>query len=106
MDIRGKNVLVLGLGISGVSTAKALYKLGANIIISDLKKEEELIDYVSEIRDLNVRFFLGTNDVPLEYIDLIIKSPGIPLTVDLIKKQTGGYRSYIGYRVGLSHKSR
>lgn len=86
MDIRGKNVLVLGLGISGVSTAKALYKLGANIIISDLKKEEELIDYVSEIRDLNVRFFLGTNDVPLEYIDLIIKSPGIPLTVDLIKE--------------------
>lgn len=86
MDIRGKNVLVLGLGISGVSTAKALYKLGANIIISDLKKEEELIDYVSEIRDLNVRFFLGTNDVPLEYVDLIIKSPGIPLTVDLIKE--------------------
>src|SRR5690606_25131687 len=30
--------------------------------------------------------FLGTNDVPLDDIDLIVKSPGIPLTIDIIKK--------------------
>ena len=29
MDLKNKNILILGLGISGVSTVKALNKLGA-----------------------------------------------------------------------------
>ena len=42
MNLKNKNILILGLGISGVSTVKALNKLGANICISDTKKEEDL----------------------------------------------------------------
>ena len=34
MDIKNKNILIIGLGISGVSTAMAIDKLGANIFIS------------------------------------------------------------------------
>ncbi len=45
MDLKDKNVLVLGLGISGVSTVKALDKLGANMVISDIKSQDELKDY-------------------------------------------------------------
>ena len=86
MNLENKNVLILGLGISGVSTVKALDKLGAKISISDLKEESDLKEYISQIKDMNVELFLGTNDVPLENIDLIIKSPGIPLTLDIIKK--------------------
>lgn len=86
MNMKNMHVLILGLGISGVSTAKALKKLGAKISIADLKREEELKDYISQIDGLEVNLFLGTNDVPLEGIDLIVKSPGIPLNVDIIKK--------------------
>lgn len=86
MDMKNTHVLILGLGISGVSTAKALKKLGANVTIADLKREEELKDYISQIGELEVNLFLGTNDVPLDDIDLIVKSPGIPLTIDIIKK--------------------
>lgn len=86
MNLENKNVLILGLGISGVSTVKALDKLGAKISISDLKEGSDLKEYISQIKDMNVELFLGTNDVPLENIDLIIKSPGIPLTLDIIKK--------------------
>ena len=42
MNLKNKNVLILGLGISGVSTVKALNKLGAKISISDLKDEKDL----------------------------------------------------------------
>ena len=88
MNIDNKRVLVLGLGISGVSTAKALTKLGAKVVISDLKTEEELRNFLTEIRDMNLETYFGTNNVPLDNIDLIVKSPGIPLTIDIIKEAT------------------
>lgn len=86
MDLKNKNVLVLGLGISGVSTVRALDKLGAKITISDLKEEEELQENISRLEDLNIEFYFGTNDVPLNHIDLIVKSPGIPPNLDIIKR--------------------
>lgn len=86
MELENKNVLILGLGVSGVSTVKALNKLGANIIISDSKKEDELKDFLKSIELYSVKLFLGTNDVPLDDIDLIVKSPGIPLDIPIIEK--------------------
>lgn len=86
MELMDKNILILGLGISGVSTVKALNKLGANISISDLKTEENLKEFLSQIENININKFLGTNSPPLDNIDLIIKSPGIPLTLDIIKE--------------------
>ena len=80
------HVLILGLGISGVSTAKALKKLGAKISITDLKKEEELKDYINQLDGMVVNLILGTNSVPLDGVDLIVKSPGIPLKIDIIKE--------------------
>ena len=85
MELKNKNVLILGLGISGVSTVKALNKLGANIVISDLKVEEELEDFLEEISDYPVKLYLGTNSVTLDNIDLIVKSPGIPLGLPIIE---------------------
>ncbi|MCF6466507.1 UDP-N-acetylmuramoyl-L-alanine--D-glutamate ligase [Clostridium sp. Cult2] len=86
MNLKNKNVLILGLGISGVSTVKALNKLGAKVSISDLKDEKDLIDNLSQIEHLDIDLFLGTNDVPLKGIDLIVKSPGIPANLDIIKE--------------------
>ena len=86
MNLSNKNILILGLAISGVSTAKALTKMGASIIISDMKKKEELKEYIEELKDFNVKYVLGSNDVDLETIDLVIKSPGIPVEIPIIKK--------------------
>ena len=85
MDLNDKNILILGLGISGVSTVKALDKLGANIIVSDVKTQYELKEYIDEIKDIDVVYKLGTNEVSLEDIDLIVKSPGVPLDLQVLK---------------------
>ena len=45
---------------------------------SDLKKREELIDYVSEIRDLQCKILPGDQRCPLGIYDLIVKRQGIP----------------------------
>ena len=85
MYLQSKKVLVLGLGISGLSTVKALNQLGAKIVVSDSKKEEELKDFFQKTQDIEFEKYLNTNDVPLEDIDLIIKSPGIEPNTLLIE---------------------
>lgn len=86
MDLKNKNVLVLGLGISGLSIIKALHKLGTNIIISDTKSESDLNNLLQQIEDISMEFHLGTDDFNLDGIDLIIKSPGIPPHAKLVKR--------------------
>ena len=84
MYLKNKRVLVLGLGISGLSTVKALNHLGAKIAVCDSKTEIELKDFFDGIQDIYVEKHLNTNEVPLEDIDLIVKSPGIPPTVSIL----------------------
>ena len=86
MEIKDKNILIMGLGISGVSSAKALKKMGAKVIINDAKTEDELSDKIYELKGLDVEYRLDSDDIDLNGIDLIVKSPGIPLDVKIIKK--------------------
>ena len=103
MNLNGKNVLVMGLGISGVSTIRALEKLGAKIAINDIKTEEELKDVLYLIRDISLEKFLGKKDIDLSPIDLIVKSPGIPPSNDLISKAIGkGIRIINDIEIGSS----
>lgn len=86
MNLKSKNIVILGLAISGVSTAKALYKLGSNIIITDMKCKDDLLDCIEELKNIDVEYVLGSNDVNLDNIDLIIKSPGVPMEIPFLEK--------------------
>lgn len=86
MDLKGKRVLILGLAISGISTTKALHKLGAEITVTDMKTEVDLKEQLAELKDLNINYVLGSNEVDLSNIDLIVKSPGIPLDIPIVKQ--------------------
>lgn len=86
LNLCGKTILVLGLGISGVSTAKALNEMGANVIINDKKTKDELKDYICKLSDYQIKYALGYNDMSLEGIDMVVKSPGVPMDLDIIKK--------------------
>lgn len=86
MYLKNKRVLVLGLGISGLSTVKALHQLEAQIVVSDSKTEEELSDFFHETQNIYVEKHLNTNYLVLEHIDLIIKSPGIPPTNSILQE--------------------
>ena len=53
MDLKGKNVLLIGLAKTGISTIKLLDKLEANITVNDIKTEEKLVDILEELKDIN-----------------------------------------------------
>ncbi len=86
MELLNNNVLVIGLGISGVSTIKALDRLGAIIWVTDSKKEEELKEVLLALDGIPIRKYLGVRDVDLSSIDLIIKSPGVAPHISIIQK--------------------
>lgn len=86
MELLNNNVLVIGLGISGISTIKALDRLGAIIWVTDPKTEEELKEVLLALDGIPIRKHLGVKDVDLSNIDLIIKSPGVPPHVSIIRK--------------------
>ncbi len=82
LDLNSKNVLVCGLGRSGIASAIILKKLGASVTVSDLRKADELD--LSRLSD--VKFCLGKNpDDIVKGQDLIIMSPGIPTDLPFVK---------------------
>lgn len=85
MNIENKNILILGLGVSGVASAKALNILKANVIISDSKSENELKKYIDQLKNINIKYYLEINNINLDNIDLIVKSPGIKNSVPIIQ---------------------
>ncbi len=77
-DIKGKKVLVVGLGRTGVSLCHFLLKYGALVTISDHKSKAELAHYIEDIEKLDLKVELGGH-TPKTFLDndVIIMSPGI-----------------------------
>ncbi|MGL5642907.1 MAG: UDP-N-acetylmuramoyl-L-alanine--D-glutamate ligase [Paraclostridium sp.] len=104
MDLKNKNVLLVGLAKTGVSTIKKLDKLGANIIVNDIKSKDELKDIIKQIESLeSVENILGNHLEDIDNIDLTIVSPGVPLDLPFIEKLKNAKIKIIG-EVELAYK--
>ncbi len=97
MDYSNKKILVCGMAKSGVSAAKLLKKLGADVIIQDAKTEEQLSDAVSEVRELGIETYLGKNpDDIVTNMDMLVMSPGVPCDLSFVTKAKGAGVKVIG----------
>lgn len=85
MDFKNKNILVCGIARSGISSAILLKKLGANVTIQDLKKDNE-IENINILKDSRINLYLGKNpnEELIDKMDMIVVSPGVPLDLDFI----------------------
>ena len=82
MDLANKDVLIVGLGLSGVAVARFAKNRAASVTVTDIAREEELTPYVQEARKLNVNMELGQHNIEtFERTDLIIVSPGVSHTI-------------------------
>ncbi|WP_270641854.1 UDP-N-acetylmuramoyl-L-alanine--D-glutamate ligase [Paraclostridium sordellii] len=104
MDLNNKIVLLVGLAKTGVSTIKTLDKLGAKIIVNDIKSKDQLKDIIKQIENLDsVEYILGHHLEDISNIDLTIVSPGVPLDLPFIKKLQSENINIIG-EVELAYK--
>lgn len=75
--IKNKKILILGMARSGISIAKLLSKYNNEILITDLKEQDEKI--LKELQNLNVSVVITENQDELidNSYDYIIKNPAI-----------------------------
>ena len=80
MELRGKRVLVVGLGKSGVSAATFLESRGARVTVSDSKAEAELGKDIPALLDRGIVVETGAHgERTFRDQDLIVVSPGVPV---------------------------
>jgi UDP-N-acetylmuramoylalanine--D-glutamate ligase len=78
--VKGRRVLVVGLGKSGVSAATFLQLLGARVTVSDSKTEDELRGEIPMLLDRGITVETGGHgERTFRDQDLIVVSPGVPL---------------------------
>jgi len=83
--MRRKNVLVVGLGLSGVSAANFLIKTGAKVTITDHKKKNQLSSFIKSLSE-KVRLKLGGFPTSVSSFDRVIVSPGVSWTHPLLRQ--------------------
>lgn len=87
MNLSEKNILLVGLAKTGVSTLKFLNKQNAKIKVHDMKKEEDLKEILDSLKELdNIEYILGKEVSDINEIDLVVVSPGVPLDTDLFNR--------------------
>jgi UDP-N-acetylmuramoylalanine--D-glutamate ligase len=83
MEFKGKKILVVGFGKSGLATARCLIKRGADVTIGDIKPESALdAGILKEVRDAGAKLETGGHELATFLnADMIIVSPGVPLNI-------------------------
>jgi UDP-N-acetylmuramoylalanine--D-glutamate ligase len=85
VEFQGKNILVLGAGISGISVAVSLNKFGANVVLNDSKPRESINKDFSALETAGIKLILGRQGEDLlEAVDYVVLSPGISIYSQLI----------------------
>ncbi len=84
MNIKNKNILIIGMARSGREAARLALAKGAKIYLADAKKAEDL-EEIAELSELAETCYFATEPI-LESIDLIVVSPGVPPSLKILKK--------------------
>jgi UDP-N-acetylmuramoylalanine--D-glutamate ligase len=80
VDLKGKRVLVVGLGKSGVASALFLKGRGARVTVSDTKSPDQLRDEIPILLDHGITVETGGHgERTFRGQDLIVVSPGVPV---------------------------
>ena len=82
MNLRGRRVVVVGLGASGAAAVRLLTDEGAQVVVSERRRLEELGD-LDAVGGVDVRAG-GHEPSHLEGAELVVVSPGVPESAPVI----------------------
>lgn len=87
MDLYNKKIHVIGLGMTGLATAKFLHHRGAVVTAADMASGENMESAVAVLKQLGIETVLGNQYVEgCDAADMIVLSPGVPHTSDFLMR--------------------
>ncbi len=87
-DIEGKKITIMGLGLhgGGVSSAAFFASSGAEVTVTDLGSEKELLPSIEKLKGFSIRYVLGKHEnSDFSDSDMVIKNPAVPLNSPFLK---------------------
>ena len=95
-EFKGKKVLVVGMGRSGLAAAEALMDQGAVITLQDSK--ENCVDdkTLERYKAYGIRCCFGAKPDDAETYDVVVISPGVPKELDFVQKAVSNGAELIG----------
>ena len=83
MDLAQKNIVVVGLGITGVAVARFLKNRAAAVTATDMASESVLGSKVQDLKAMGISLDLeGHRTETFQNADLIVMSPGVSHTIE------------------------
>src|SRR5215467_13505296 len=80
MDLQGKRVLIMGLGLHGSGIASARYAVnqGATVRVTDLRTAEVLAPSIASLAGLPIEYVLGEHCAEdFLWAEIVIRVPGV-----------------------------
>jgi len=87
MELKGRKILVVGLGKTGRHTLNFLLNKGAVLKLSDSSPIDKIEEIVKELQSKGVEVEAGTHtDETFLWAQTIVLSPGVPFSIPEVKK--------------------
>jgi UDP-N-acetylmuramoylalanine--D-glutamate ligase len=83
MQLRGKRVLIMGLGLhgSGIASARYAAQQGAQVRVTDLRPAEVLAPSIAALEGLPIEYILGQHrDEDFAWAEIVLRVPGVKRT--------------------------
>lgn len=90
MELRGKRVMVAGLGVSGTAAARLLARRGATLALWDERHD------IARDTLPPAEIHLGRQLPPLDGIDLLVASPGVAADASIMRAARAAHVNIIG----------
>ncbi|MEI7816460.1 MAG: UDP-N-acetylmuramoyl-L-alanine--D-glutamate ligase [Desulfuromonadales bacterium] len=92
MNLRNKNILVVGLAKTGVACARFLASKGARVTVTDKRSKAAMAGQLTELATCDITWELEQhNKATFLASDLIVVSPGVPMDLpQLVAAQSAG----------------
>ncbi len=86
MEIKNKNITVIGALRSGIAAAKLIRKLGGNPFVSDVLEDKKTKESAKILNEEKIDFEIGSHSDKAFDCDIMVVSPGVPSDAPVIKK--------------------
>ena len=104
--LKGRRVLVAGLGKSGKAAVRALKEAGAEVSVQDSASADRLdTQFLRYMQNEGIKAHLGSLPEDMSAYDMLVMSPGVPSDLDFVNEARNAGAEVIGelelaYRLG------